>query len=636
MNNWELKIGRRKINFSEREKFNRYFKPSRRDSVIINSGADIPTTIAQIKNIVAETLEQTRQVAKELGKSGDVNEVAAKIHAFLWQCFDYDEEEVGAHLPPDSRDELLREPCRIWEDMKGDCDCFTIIVSSILTNLGIKHALRIAKYEYTDDYGQKKIGEWQHIYVVIPTYNSQYITIDGVLSQFDREYPFYQVQDFPMATIRLGNLPQKADSDQVSKDTLKSILDMVTENPSEAENYGYTNVDNLKKMLNYALSHWDTNRDEVLSVLAQEEANMNTLNGTGGLGNIWEDVDIQDEIQYLHGFGALLKKKAKVVKVKTPPKKQLIKTKSSAPGQAKPKPTVKKNLFQKVKDKVTGGDGKFELKDAAHLYKKTPLAPARLVILLAVKANIMKLKDDLKKNPAKYEKFEKAWFSFGGEKNIIHDAVHGKGNAVNGLLGSLGVVGVDDAAVAAAGAAPAAGFLASNSDLFKKINLKDILAMLKSLFKKDKDKKEETEGNPNAKGEKPEFHAPMAITEGEETNTGGGGAGTEVARKTGPIYDKDNDGKDDESGLVYQDDGTGHDVATGREIIKGKGQNFFLANPLITAGIVTALGVGGWWIWKLVTEKMHKPDGNLQGLPPKKKKVENSDKERPRRLPVMA
>lgn len=63
-----------------------------------------------------------------------------------------------------------------------------MFISSILTNLGLPHILRITKYNR--DY-------FQHIYPIVPTGN-KYITLDCVTDQFNYEVPYSAKKDYPM------------------------------------------------------------------------------------------------------------------------------------------------------------------------------------------------------------------------------------------------------------------------------------------------------------------------------------------------------------------------------------------------------------------------------------------------------
>lgn len=72
----------------------------------------------------------------------------------------------------------------------GDCDCFVNGLANLLINQGIDFKLRIAKYNGN--------AEYSHIYIVVPTGNGKYITLDPVVHQFNYEVPFTDKKDFAM------------------------------------------------------------------------------------------------------------------------------------------------------------------------------------------------------------------------------------------------------------------------------------------------------------------------------------------------------------------------------------------------------------------------------------------------------
>ncbi|MBP2831249.1 hypothetical protein J8281_03530 [Aquimarina sp. U1-2] len=67
-----------------------------------------------------------------------------------------------------------------------DCDCYTVFISSILTNLGIPHEVRITKYN-----GK---SHFQHIYPVVPD-GETHIAIDCVADAFNYEVPYSGCKD---------------------------------------------------------------------------------------------------------------------------------------------------------------------------------------------------------------------------------------------------------------------------------------------------------------------------------------------------------------------------------------------------------------------------------------------------------
>ena len=152
-----------------------YLFPSPKNkSVIVHETDDITTVVDYIKQIVSETLDQTEKIAPKL-KGKNNYETVKNIWSFCKDMFNYATEEQ----------EQLREPARAYADRFSgiDCDCYTIFTSSILTNLGIKHYYRLAKYN---------LDQYQHIYIIVPDDNQTkgYITLDCVKDAFNLEHPY--------------------------------------------------------------------------------------------------------------------------------------------------------------------------------------------------------------------------------------------------------------------------------------------------------------------------------------------------------------------------------------------------------------------------------------------------------------
>lgn len=141
---------------------------------------DVFLTLRIMASIVRNTLNQTKELAEKEFKGYSRTETARRIWNFLYKHVQYKKDNPLR--------EQLRRPARTWTDRRTgvDCDCYTIFISSILTNLRIPHAFRMAKYD----------GDWQHVYVVVPkTGNSigkdrsSYLVIDPVVNQFNYETP---------------------------------------------------------------------------------------------------------------------------------------------------------------------------------------------------------------------------------------------------------------------------------------------------------------------------------------------------------------------------------------------------------------------------------------------------------------
>lgn len=157
----------------------------------IKKGATVYDTVRFIPQVVQETLFQTSKLAPLL-KGRNVYETCKNIWDFVYEHIAYKKDEEGK--------EQIRSPARGWHDrFHGiDCDCYTVFISSILSNLKIKHKLRITKY---------KQDHFQHIYPIVPTTGGNYITVDCVVDRFNYEEPYSEKQDTTMELEYLNGVP---------------------------------------------------------------------------------------------------------------------------------------------------------------------------------------------------------------------------------------------------------------------------------------------------------------------------------------------------------------------------------------------------------------------------------------------
>lgn len=157
----------------------------------IKKGATVYDTVRFIPQVVQETLFQTSKLAPLL-KGRNVYETCNNIWDFVYNHIAYKKDEEGK--------EQIRSPARGWHDrFHGiDCDCYTVFISSILSNLKIKHNLRITKY---------KQDHFQHIYPIVPTTGGNYITVDCVVDRFNYEEPYSEKQDTKMELEYLNGVP---------------------------------------------------------------------------------------------------------------------------------------------------------------------------------------------------------------------------------------------------------------------------------------------------------------------------------------------------------------------------------------------------------------------------------------------
>ena len=161
--------------------YEKYFAPSNIPDVLINEEATVHDTLAFVRVLVNKTLNDTTKIAQVL-KRPTIEATCKSIFDFFYQHYQYQLDEYGK--------EQVRRPSRAWADRKTgiDCDCFSASVSSVLTNLGIVHYLKIIAI--------KDRPNFQHIYVVVPKMKdldinsrANYWVIDPVLNHFNEEAP---------------------------------------------------------------------------------------------------------------------------------------------------------------------------------------------------------------------------------------------------------------------------------------------------------------------------------------------------------------------------------------------------------------------------------------------------------------
>ena len=170
-----------KRNIQSGERYSHLFPVATNTTATIRKDANVYHTVAFIPKVVQETLSHTNKIAATL-KGNSIYETCSNIWRFVYNHIAYKKDKDGY--------EQIRSPARAWHDrFTGvDCDCYSVFISSVLSNLNITHTLRITKYNH---------AYFQHIYPVVPT-TKGYIIIDCVTEKFDYEVPFSEKKDYPM------------------------------------------------------------------------------------------------------------------------------------------------------------------------------------------------------------------------------------------------------------------------------------------------------------------------------------------------------------------------------------------------------------------------------------------------------
>lgn len=149
-----------------------------------NQTAELSTTIKhtvdKMQEIIASTLEQSRGFAQEL-KQHTAKASLRALFEYLLANFSYKDDAPGK--------EQLRTPARAFADRHTgiDCDCFTILICSVLTHWNIPYKIRVVGY--------KADKGFSHVYPVA-LINGEEIALDVVVKRYNYQKPFLFKHDF--------------------------------------------------------------------------------------------------------------------------------------------------------------------------------------------------------------------------------------------------------------------------------------------------------------------------------------------------------------------------------------------------------------------------------------------------------
>lgn len=196
--------------------------------IVGDDHSDTYDTLNHMAKIVTSTLIDTRKVAAKL-KGASQEQTLRNIWNHVYNHFQYEKDATGI--------EQIRRPARSWRDRKAgiDCDCMSVVISSLLHHLGISHTFR--KAEYNEETG------WQHVYVTVPKSGtpidslkgakhvdrSKYYVLDCVVDKFDYEVPYLKKFDKVMKVQYLNGLDDATISGGISAALSASVNPSTTE-----------------------------------------------------------------------------------------------------------------------------------------------------------------------------------------------------------------------------------------------------------------------------------------------------------------------------------------------------------------------------------------------------------------------
>lgn len=169
--------------------------------ITVKRGATLADTVRFIPKAVKMTRWQTEKLSKVL-RGHNRYETCQNLWHFIYDHYAYEKDERGK--------EQIKSPRRLHHDKKGDCDCYSTFISTVLVNLEIPHAFRLAKYPARD---LLSTPNFQHVYVIAWDEHGRPIVIDCVTDQFDYEVPYIEKKDIPMDLQFLDGIEGYPDND---------------------------------------------------------------------------------------------------------------------------------------------------------------------------------------------------------------------------------------------------------------------------------------------------------------------------------------------------------------------------------------------------------------------------------------
>ncbi len=173
-----MKAGKRQIRGGE--EFEKFFDKPLGTTQSIKRDAKLEDTINFLPKAIHLVVPQTVKIANHL-KRANVRETCRNIWEWCYNHFQYEEDVKGK--------EQIKSPNYSFatRHIGIDCDDFTVLISSMLHVLKIKHLFRVVKFD-------EKQG-FQHIYPVVILPNGRELPMDCVLDSFDFEVPFIEKID---------------------------------------------------------------------------------------------------------------------------------------------------------------------------------------------------------------------------------------------------------------------------------------------------------------------------------------------------------------------------------------------------------------------------------------------------------
>lgn len=172
-----------KVKLESLEPYRHLFPKARLIDITVKRGATVKDTVHSIPEIVKRTRWQAKAYVEQELKGLTIYEACEKLWYFLKYHVEY--------VPDKKRTETVRTWRRLMHDAKGDCDCYTASIGTVLSYFrkqGIRIINRITAY----------LEGFQHIYPIVLLPDGSRIVMDVVVNNFNYEEPYSKKEDYEM------------------------------------------------------------------------------------------------------------------------------------------------------------------------------------------------------------------------------------------------------------------------------------------------------------------------------------------------------------------------------------------------------------------------------------------------------
>ena len=181
-----MNTGERFISYSSR--YNHLFERTRGNFITVKENATVHDTIRLMRDVIEKRYQDTAKIATFLRGPTPMDSLR-NIWNFCFKNFQYKKDDDGF--------EQVRRPFRSFMDREVgiDCDCFTVLVCSMLKFLKINFLIRLTNYKKKNKW--EETDEFEHVYPVALVGNKEVI-MDCVVHQFNYEVPYKTKMDVTM------------------------------------------------------------------------------------------------------------------------------------------------------------------------------------------------------------------------------------------------------------------------------------------------------------------------------------------------------------------------------------------------------------------------------------------------------